>query len=146
MYTKHLYRHNNSDRGFSIIELIVVIAILAVLAALGIPAVASYLNNSKARTNAVNAKTIYNAAEAYLTGNQDAVDGDLTTATLADADILITKMYLAKAPLTAEGHTYAVTSSNKVIIVTWAAETNLAAENPAGTAPAKGDTLSFPAN
>jgi len=136
---------NKMNHGFSLIELIIVIAILAILSALAIPAVSSYLDNSTAQTNAANAKTIYEAANAYFAGNHDAVDGDLTTAALADTDKLITEMYLAKAPLTAEGHTYGVTSINKVVTVTWAAETDLAAENPTGTAHAVDAILTYPA-
>lgn len=136
---------NKKNRGFTLIEIIVVIAIISVLAAIAIPAIAKYMDNSKARTNVTNAKTIYEAACAYFAGNQNALDSDLSTSALADTHILITTMYLDKAPLTAERNTYAVTSAAKVVSVTWKAETGLAAENPAGIKPAIGDTLIYPA-
>jgi prepilin-type N-terminal cleavage/methylation domain-containing protein len=144
MKSKSLYEHKYSCKGITLIEVIVVIDILAVLIALAIPAVAAYLENSTAQTNVANAKTIYEAAHAYLTGNSMSDDADINTSALADTDNLITKMYLDKAPLTAKGNTYAVTSVAKVVTVTWKAETDIAAENPAGTAPTIGDNLTYP--
>lgn len=137
--------HNHKNYGFSLIELIIVIGILAILAALAIPAASGYLENAKAKTNVANAKTIYEAAEAYFAGNPAAVDGDIASLALVDTNNLISKLYLKKAPLTAKGNTYAVTSSNKTVTVTWRAETSLAAENPAGSATTIGNTLTYPA-
>jgi type IV pilus assembly protein PilA len=100
------------NRGFTLIELIVVIGILAILAALAIPAVAGYLNNSKARTNMSNAKIIYNAAQAYLAANPDATEVTM--------DNLTDDGYLASVPKTAENDDYALDDSDLTEIhVTW---------------------------
>ena len=55
----------NGQRGFTLIELIVVIAILGVLAAVVVPMVTSYLNNSKSRAYSADAKKIQSAVDAY---------------------------------------------------------------------------------
>lgn len=114
------------DRGFTLIEIIVVIAILAVLAALAIPAIAGYIQNSKAQTNLANAKMIYNAASAYLASDP--------TATAVSMDDLTTGNFLANEPLTAEGNSYGVSYDGTDVTVTWTGETDVTDE-AAGTYP-----------
>jgi type IV pilus assembly protein PilA len=109
------------DRGFTLIELIVVIGILAILAALAIPAVAGYLENSKAQTNMATAKTIYNAASAYLAANPDETTVDITK--------LVTDKYLANKPKTATGSdTFEVTVTAGQPSVKWTKSTTLPTE------------------
>lgn len=148
MFKKMMLLLNKKNRGFTLIELIVVIGILAILAALAIPAVSGYLENSKARTNVSNAKIIYNAAQAYLAANPDKAPGDIATGAdtaIPDDSPIITEGYLAAVPKTAENNDYSIIDTSGVLTVEWKAETTLAAENPAGTEPGDGDTLSYPA-
>lgn len=56
-----------SRKGFSLIELMIVLVIIGVLAAAGIPAAANYIKLSEFRENEANAKTVYMAAESSLT-------------------------------------------------------------------------------
>lgn len=114
------------NRGFTLIELIVVIGILAILAALAIPAVAGYLENSKARTNVSNAKIIHNAAQAYLAANP----GE-TTVAMSDLTAS-TAGYLASEPKTAEGLGYTLSSDGAG--VSWVPETTLVIEDPSADA------------
>lgn len=55
------------QRGFTLIELIVVIAILGVLAAIAVPSVANYLDQSKQRSYNSDKERIQAAVDAYYT-------------------------------------------------------------------------------
>lgn len=116
---------NKKNRGFTLIELIVVIGILAILAALAIPAVAGYLNNSKARTNVSNAKIIYNAANAYLAANP-------ADSSVPSMSVLINSAsgtgYLAKEPKTAGDNSYSIGGTVSAVTITWSTDTSLPAE------------------
>ena len=58
-----------SKKGFTLIELIVVIAILVVLAAIALPTFNGLIEQSKVAVAEANARTVYTAAVAYLAMN-----------------------------------------------------------------------------
>lgn len=59
-------------KGFTLIELIVVIAIISVLLMILVPSITAYVNLAKKKANIANAKTIYMAALETLTTNDEA--------------------------------------------------------------------------
>jgi len=114
---------NKKKKGFTLIELIIVIGILAILAVLAIPAVAGYLDNSRAQTNISNAKMIYNAASAYIASNPSAEDDDVTI------DNLVSNDFLASVPKTAKNAEagFTLTTTDGKPVITWTNEATSAA-------------------
>ena len=57
----------SSKKGFTLVELIVVLVILAVLAAMLVPALIGYIDRAKAEKEYQTAATVYGAAQAVIT-------------------------------------------------------------------------------
>lgn len=66
MTKKFMQLRNKKNRGFTLIELIIVIAILAILAAILVPLVSGHLNDARTSAGNANARTIYTGATAYI--------------------------------------------------------------------------------
>jgi len=58
-------------KGFTIIELIVVIAIIAVLAAVIVPSLINYTNQARMTAIQANARNVYNASKIAITSNYE---------------------------------------------------------------------------
>ncbi len=71
-------------KGFTLIELIVVLAILVVLMAIALPTFSGLIDDSKQKTADANARTVYTAAKAYITMNSTEPVSD-TDSIYADA-------------------------------------------------------------
>lgn len=85
----------DNDRGFTLVELIVVMAILALLASLAVPKFGSVLSDSKTKAHQANLSLIEQAADLYWANTATAQ----AQSTIADdTHYLVTSGYLKKAP------------------------------------------------
>jgi|WetSurMetagenome_2_1015567.scaffolds.fasta_scaffold121667_1 type IV pilus assembly protein PilA len=74
-------RLRKSKKGFTLIELVVVIAILGILAAILVPVIGGFITRANTARDQANARNLYNCyAMALATGATDAVTGTGLTA------------------------------------------------------------------
>lgn len=66
------------QKGFTLVELIVVIAILGILAALAVPKFVSTLGNARQKTHEANVRTLKSAAALYLADGEKGSDDTVT--------------------------------------------------------------------
>lgn len=85
-----LHKRTKGDKGFTLIELIVVIAVLGVLATLLIPRVVGVKSKAETAAMEANEKIIKNALERYYLDNDEAYPEEL--------DDLVEEGYLDEIP------------------------------------------------
>lgn len=94
---KNLKNRLNDNKGFSLVELIVVIAIMVILIAMLVPNVVGYIKKASWATEQNGASTVFSAAQTYVTDlyASGKYEGSSTTVT---PDDLVNAGLLTKKP------------------------------------------------
>ncbi len=108
MKMQTIMKRKDNQKGFTIVELLIVMAILAVLAAVAVPKYTAVLAKSKMDAHNANIDMIVHAGQLYYDSNNQAAISDLAT--------LVTAGYLKENPKdpisdTATAYTFVATAA-----------------------------------
>jgi type IV pilus assembly protein PilA len=70
----------NNRKGFTLIELMIVVAILGILAAVAIPAFLKYIKRSKTTEATMNVRKLYDSSVTYFAAEHTLADGSIVAA------------------------------------------------------------------
>ncbi len=96
-------KKKNENKGFTLVELIVVLVILAILAAILVPALLGYIDRARSQQTVLNAKSCLTAAQAELSSIYGKNSDQMTQAdktriqTTADVPVYNLTIYVGKS-------------------------------------------------
>ncbi|AEF17191.1 hypothetical protein Thexy_1158 [Thermoanaerobacterium xylanolyticum LX-11] len=105
---------NKDEKGFTLIELIVVIAILGILAAIAVPRVTTSLNNAKNNADQSNLKIVQSAVDRYWADN-NAYPSNSDLDPDNESSVLVPK-YLDKIPRLNSGY-FSIDSNSGIVSI-----------------------------
>lgn len=98
-----------TKKGFTLIELIVVIAILAILAAILIPSLTSYLEAASDAKNEANARSLYSEAALEAATEPTTFTGGTYTADTLSCTSVVDERTITSFTCTLDGAAYTLT-------------------------------------
>ena len=101
-----------NQKGFTLMELMVVIVIIGVLAAIGVPAYSGYVERANKAVCQSNRRSLETAVQLYLMDHPEVTDKTSITLKSADVGEYITNLDELKCP---KGGGYEVNESGKVV-------------------------------
>ena len=126
MKMRDMMKRKNGQKGFTLVELIVVMAILAILAAIAVPKYSQVTENAKKSAIDANVRTIVSAVQLYQAANEGklpTVEGDISA---------FLQKGLASMAGQPDGASYTLTNnggvSGKVTISGWTSKYSTSAE------------------
>lgn len=137
-------RLKKNNKGFTLVEIIVVLVILAVLAAALIPAMTGFVEDARGKAYITEARTAYVAAQAYSTETfttykpaagtvQDYISGQLTASTLDTTTNVIYKRMLGSCTAGAQITGVTVDGNGKITQLIYKVDKYTVTINPGGT-------------
>jgi len=90
-------KRNSKKKGFTLIELIVVIAILGILAMIAVPRLGGFSENAKQASDKQAAAIVANAGAMYLAQNAEKDVSSVTITDLTNAELITTDDIILKS-------------------------------------------------
>lgn len=112
---KELMKKRQNNKGFSLVELIVVIAIMVVLVAVLAPVFTKYVESSRRATDIQNANSIASAVKTQYVDKGTKFTGEVKEGALPEG---ITEVQTAKGNTVEKGASFFVTWNDENVVVT----------------------------